>query len=107
MTNEEAIATLKYQHDYGQMEQDVRDALAMAIKALEQPERTGRWIRVEDEIPKESGLYLVTEKAWFGNEIHTRYFNRRRDGGFWSGHVDIRVIAWMDLPEPYQEGGDT
>ena len=36
MTREEAILTLKYQHEYGQMESDVHEALGMAIKELEQ-----------------------------------------------------------------------
>ena len=35
MTREEAIKILKYQHDNGNMEEAVRQALAMAIEALQ------------------------------------------------------------------------
>lgn len=35
MTMEEAIKILKYQHDNGFMEESVRQALAMAIEALQ------------------------------------------------------------------------
>lgn len=58
MTNEEAIATLKYQHDYGKMEQEVHDALDMAIKALQQSEPC------EDTISRQATINVITKRLY-------------------------------------------
>ena len=44
MTREIAIKILEYQHDNGNMEEAVRQALAMAIEALQTERPTGSWI---------------------------------------------------------------
>lgn len=76
-------------------------------KASAQPEQ--RWIPVSERLPeKESqeqrrGFYLTTNA--YGSVSVTKY---EFDGDFgfigWGTHrpVDIRIIAWMPLPEPYE-----
>lgn len=78
--------------------------LDMAIAALEQKEQD-RWHSVAKEgNPKESGLYIVTDKSKMdGNKPHTRWFNVRNDESFWSGWRADKVLAWRPLPEAYTE----
>lgn len=61
------------------------------------------WTSCEVALPKESGLYLVTETAIIDDYIVTmRYFNRTDDLVCWSGHeYSNNPIAWMELPKPY------
>ena len=77
-----------------------------------QPERkTGRWIPVSERLPDKRGDYLVTlcgnGEPWVEIALWNETF-----GGRWQmvlyndvDYSDIsNVIAWMPLPEPYQEG---
>lgn len=78
-----------------------------------------RWIPCSERVPEEDGLYLVTsrEKATaeeFGfdlDDVEVRKMRFNEDG--WripkhipewiNGVVHTTVIAWMPLPEPYEE----
>lgn len=62
-----------------------------------------QWIPCSERLPEKTQLCLVTEKTVVGLEICTRCFNKRNDGGFWSGWGHTDVIAWMPLPEPHKE----
>ena len=61
------------------------------------------WTPVHKDLPKESGLYYVTERTHDGEyETKTRYYNYYLEGGScWSGHHPEAVIAWQPRPEPY------
>ena len=61
-----------------------------------------KWIPCDMQLPEKTQLCLVTEKTVVGFEVHTRCFNKRDDGGFWSGWGHTDVIAWMPLPEPWR-----
>ena len=63
----------------------------------EQPtiEPEQRWIPVSERLPEERGLYLTTTK---NKEVYCDYWN---EDNFDRTEM---VIAWMPLPEPYQEG---
>ena len=76
-----------------------------AIEAL--PSAQPGWIPVTDRLPDKSGLYLVTEHTAYGVEVHSRYWNLRPDGSFWSGWHGDEVLAWQPLPTPYREGGQS
>lgn len=82
----------------------IKDALDIAISALEKQEQD-RWHSVAKEgNPKKSGLYIVTDTGKMdGNKPHTRYFNAYGDKAFWSGWGAHEVIAWRPLPEAYTE----
>ena len=73
-------------------------------KVLDQPEEQA-WIQVTERMPEEEGRYLVTRGS--GEDTYTTFLNWNKSEGW---YVDclrpVDVIAWMPLPEPYQEGGE-
>ena len=95
----------------------ILEAYKMAIKALEQEPR---WIPVSEKLPEEYGEYMITWVSDYTNkplisiaeyEI-TDDFDRKncRFLGEWlfdeymSAYTNIKVTAWMPLPEPPKEG---
>lgn len=70
-----------------------------------------QWVPVSEGSPKENGKYLVSVKKseWGGSTIHsvrTMTYNKKEVAPFEWGHYEIysgKVIAWMPLPEPYEE----
>lgn len=69
------------------------------------------WIDVNDAEPQEDEVYLIT---WYGYLLgtKTREFIEiaEYDGAEWCvdhiakrGYKDIRVTAWMPLPDPYKQ----
>ena len=82
---------------------EVRDSL------LSLPTAQPSWIPVSERLPKEGGIYLVTLKT-----DGVEYFESEFPNGFvyvstydavtmnW-GYGGKNVIAWMLLPEPYEE----
>ena len=96
-------------HQAWYKEQDV-------YKALENVPTAQRWIPVTEQLPNCNGIYIVTRIMSDGfecrNIVDACYFD-----GSDSWHDDTRVnhgrkyltdvVAWMPLPEPYREDGDT
>ena len=81
------------------------------IEAVRESENKMRWIPVEERLPKED-INPVTQDAYvypvtvdFGNVRDVRYYSFCR--GHWyncgPNPLDDIVIAWMPLPEPYEE----
>lgn len=118
MTREEAIAELKRDIELeNDFTEDYKNAVNMAIKALEQELK---WIPVSESLPKYNKTVLVSVKQK-GKEAMVFTAQRRRrvktpdlfeccmdDEGWWDFRIaawdDHEIIAWMPLPEPYQEG---
>ena len=78
------------------------EANRMAIKALEQEPK---WIPVSERLPEENGQYLVTVKNLTGYEqLYNNVFECEFFEKDWifKGWKDNKVIAWMELPEPYK-----
>lgn len=79
------------------------DGLMKAIGILlDMEEEESRWIPCSERVPEDFGDYLVTKKVmWWngeeGNLIDFAYFDNE---GF---HKAEDVLAWMPLPEPYEE----
>ena len=106
MTREEAIKILKYQHDNGNMEESVRQALAMAIEALS---AEAEWIPVSERLPKARESVILSTKEctgegcyWETTKHHVIWKGYRWNATYW----DDEVIAWMPLPEPYRKDGE-
>lgn len=102
MTNIKASEVLKeikyYTEDLPPYSPDeVAEALEMAIKALEQQPR---WIPVYEKLPEQEGWYLISlgGKTYGGADVDM----------YCKGWVKYgtHVIAWMPLPEPYEESED-
>lgn len=104
MTNEFAIKVLTELKSYGDKFANIgfdrKEALDLAIKALEQT----RWIPCSEKQPDKTGQYLVTIK-YRHDEKGYKYMTARRD--YYADYKtwnDSLVIAWQPLPEPYTEG---
>lgn len=116
MTREEAIKVLEMflhkQCDLGRTEfaydqLTIWDAVKMASDALEQELS---WIPVAERLPQESKMFLVTlvdkendyiciDVAWYAhpNDYSIEF------GEWREVPTSEKVIAWMQLPEPYKE----
>lgn len=121
MTREEAIEILKTDScvDCGVGSQssytctfdghcDIKKAMKMAIKALEQEPK---WIPVSERLPEEFQRVLVTIVNYNGDKVVrvAEYYNRRGVGVFQvkENHEQWEVgeeglLAWMPLPKPYK-----
>ena len=72
------------------------EQLAEWLTELKARREVDRWIPVSERLPDLSGLYLVSvdDLVTVGNFGGTE---------FTRGNVELRVIAWKPLPEPYKE----
>lgn len=58
-----------------------------------------QWTPIEKGLPEETGQYLVTdEEGWVGQMT----FICETDNSFFFPYSKDKVIAWMNLPQPYQ-----
>lgn len=124
MTKEEAIKrfeTLLLHIDTDcVMGTETTEAINMAIKALEQPERKRwKWIPCSERLPEEKDAGILKE---LGTSKRSEYVLATIDvkgermtmtactyDGEWDCDMkyafpDYKIIAWMPLPEPY--GGE-
>ena len=58
-----------------------------------------KWFSCLESLPQTSGDYLVTFQLIDIRPIEVCYF----DGNTWDKGGYDRVLAWMPLPEPYNE----
>jgi hypothetical protein len=55
------------------------------------------WIKCSDQLPEKSGEYLITKELYKNFRIvYISIFHNNK----WD---DFNVIAWQELPEPYNE----
>ena len=78
------------------------DLLVAALMDLT-PAQPG-WIPCKERLPEYDGEYMVTKKTfgWNCEEYAETDIARYEKKNGW--HKADQVIAWMPLPEPYQEG---
>lgn len=88
-------------------------AIEAAISALEEQEQH-RWIPVEERLPEEDVIVLVTVSGFYSHFTFSNTIelgNLCSDGSwFIEGYPDWdnpEVTAWMPLPEPYRKEGKT
>ena len=97
---------------YNEAWQDALDRAEGAIGNLPSAEPEPHWIPCSEKLPDACGKYLVTMKwhttKWNGDiedehiTIKTAWYGEWDDIGWgWSEIFD--VLAWMPLPEPYEE----
>jgi len=73
-----------------------------AFCPLEESPAGNEWIPCSDRLPEKSGLYLVTTPFDSMAPVCSRYFNKRGEQSFWSGHPMNEVVAWQPMPEPWK-----
>ena len=84
----------------------VRDYILRAKKRLQaisaaQPERMGKWIPCRLVLPAPEQRVICCTKTKKGTaNIIVGY----HDGDRWCCGMNNNVVAWMELPEPYEEG---
>ena len=100
MTKQEAIyqiknlAVLSSEKDMA----SITEALEMAIEALQQEPKRGKWIPVTERLPEIDKRVIVTGTMWGLWEVDIDRWNGERwvkYGGY--------VSAWQPIPEPYEE----
>lgn len=68
---------------------------------------TPRWHRVEDELPKEAGEYIVAYHPCWWDDVKTKVTKVGSDNfrgkSAWAKKKFQRVTHWMEKPEPPKE----
>lgn len=70
--------------------------------------KENRWIPVEERMPDYMQKVLVTYVGWddgkyYCDGVAFYNFSSRWMWALDSSYVDVKIISWMPLPEPYQE----
>lgn len=107
MTKEEAIEVIN-QDIPCELDDDLIEAMNMAIKALNQTE----WISVKDRLPEEVRPVLLTirrmDKSFNQIPFISVGYISWNQQAWWCAHDgdckehNIEVLAWMPLPEPWK-----
>lgn len=89
-----------YTEPRNDMDKTTIDACKGAIELLEQI----RWIPCNERLPEKNGNYLVTVESSDGT-ASIKYQTVEHYGPEWlhDEGKKRKVIAWMPLPEPYEE----
>ena len=73
------------------------------VTATFDTERTGKWIPVSERAPEHGGWFIVTKDGAGGDKhVFLSYFSTAHGWEFAE-----EPIAWMPLPEPYREEGES
>ena len=88
-------ASLEWANKYETLQDEY---IALQKQFIEYAEQS-KWTPIEKGLPKETGQYMVTdEKDWVGQMT----FICETDNSFFFPYSLDKVIAWMNLPQPYQ-----
>lgn len=74
------------------------EELLKGLPSAEPEQKTGKWIPLKEREPDADGKYLFCTETGF---VETIWYS---DGDFLTrGITPHKIVAWMPLPEPYQE----
>ena len=96
ISRQDAINELSYCQTYlfDTLDRDPKISLEDVKYAIEQLPSAQQWIPCSERMPERNGYYLVTGRQGAVNK-------RLYQDGYWYGNWAI--IAWMPLPEPYED----
>ena len=90
----------------GRVQLNSREKIFNLIDAQPTIDAEPQWIPCSERLPDRIGRYLVystTIPVW---KHHILNYDPEYDQWFWDGlrseECDIKVLAWMPLPEPYE-----
>lgn len=98
MTREEIKQGLRKLIDGRWRDGNEFDIILHAIKELEKTD----WIPVTERLPDKEGDYFTTKINDFDEPILGMTYYRKG----WGWSTSYKIIAWMPLPEPYEEGAE-
>ena len=110
MTKEEAAKVLKLERDSlrknpkVKVDQRLYDAFDVAIKELEK-----RWVPVSERLPEKDGRYLAYIINQYDDKLRYSMTCEYFTSEGWCPDDETasdNVVAWMPLPEPYNEEGE-
>lgn len=79
-----------------------KDYPVVPVAVLKKLQPAQQWIPCSKEMPKKKGRYIVTVRNIFDNiEVRFRYWNA--DCKLWSGDQMDEVLAWCEIPEPWED----
>lgn len=114
-TMDEMISYFIQQVEKMNIDRQYKMALLGMITAIgyKNKKQEQRWIPCSERLPEESGQYIITVKYVHVDGYEDLYAEHGEwDGDRWDmfclGHCgEVEgIIAWMPLPEPYQEDSD-
>lgn len=90
----------------GNLSRSIVKALQNIILELPSTEKYGQWIPVSERLPEYGEQVVVNfHNEQIGrNRIGVSYCYVQKEGFFSDVPFEYKVVAWMPLPEPYQEG---
>ena len=77
------------------------DVLSIAEETLKKELNKREWVPVTERLPEKGGLYFVTKENEYGRYVATEWFYQDKT---WS--TGWKVVAWMPMPKPYEEGAE-
>ena len=75
------------------------------IIALQPAQPEPKWILCSERLPEDDGAYIVSGK-WMSGKVSVGECEYCKHDGYFRTAWNFDVIAWMPLPEPYQEEGE-
>ena len=104
---DELFALYEYQRSFDPTEAAdlVRQGIFLAERKIEKLPSAQQWIPCSERLPEGGRVVLVTEKGGFIRHCeYANYCDFQEFQTVEEGLTVHDVIAWMPLPEPYQEG---
>lgn len=95
------VADEKEESEIQNVMADVVTPIVSSQPTIEMPS----WIPVTERLPEEREVVLITNDK--GNVRYGQFRGTRGKYWYWKGNTLEEVIAWMELPEPYREDGES
>ena len=94
-------------NELGGIQGDLGGAMSGAVKLIESLPSAQQWTPVSEGLPKETGPYLgYISNSPYHYSMTCYYFANLKCWAPDDETASNNVVAWMELPEPYEEAVD-